>query len=735
MDFTLPDHLPGVLAEMDAFIEAEIKPLEREHMQYFDQRREYARTDWENGGIPARAWEDLLGEMRKRADKAGWLRYGLPSQFGGRDGTNLDMAVIREHLAHKGLGLHNDLQDESSIVGNFPQVIMMDRFGTDTQKAEWTEALITGERSMAFGLTEPKHGSDATWLETRAEPDGDGWVINGAKRFNTGVHRATHDLVFARTSGEPGQARGITAFLVPTDTEGFTVPYYWWTFNMPTDHGEVELKDARVSGDAVLGEVDRGLEVGQTFLHENRIRQAASSLGAAQYCIDRAVAYANERVVFGKPLAVNQAVQWPLVELQTEAQMVRLLVYVRGHPTRRQPPHGGFRQGLDGQLPRQPAGVRGRRPRHAGVRRCRLQPARTVRAHLPASPPLPHHRGRRGDPDPPGGPAPLRVRQALSDELAAALATVLQPVLGGKVTVENLHALTGGASRTTWAFDAIADQRLALILRTGPPDDVHAGMELEAAVQQRAAAAGAPVPHILAADNSPAALGNPYLICDAIGGETIVRRIQRALDDSSRERLLQQCAQALAAIHRADPDGLGLTDVDQLTEWRQRLDDMGDTTATFEWAFRWLDGHRPAPSPPRLVHGDFRMGNLIVDESGLAAVLDWELVHIGEVYEDLAWFCIRAWRFGAPEHLGAGGLGSVESFLSAYEAAAGEPVDRETFRWWLTLATLRWGVICRFQAERHLSGQTPSVELAAIGRRVSETEWDVLDLLEGGGPK
>jgi len=312
---------------MDAFIEAEIKPLERENPQYFDQRRENARTDWDNGGIPRREWEKLLGEMRQRADKAGWLRYGLPSQFGGRDGTNIDMAVIREHLAHKGLGLHNDLQNESSIVGNFPQVIMMDRFGTDAQKAEWTEALITGERSMAFGLTEPGHGSDATWLETRAEPDRDGWVINGAKRFNTGVHRATHDLIFARSSGEPGQARGISAFLVPTDTPGFTVPYYWWTFNMPTDHGEVELKDVRVPGDAVLGEVDRGLEVGQTFLHENRIRQAASSLGAAQYCIDRAVTYANERSVFGKPLAVNQAVQWPLVELQTEAQMVRLLVY------------------------------------------------------------------------------------------------------------------------------------------------------------------------------------------------------------------------------------------------------------------------------------------------------------------------------------------------------------------------------------------------------------------------
>ncbi|VBA54531.1 acyl-CoA dehydrogenase family protein [Mycobacterium attenuatum] len=327
MDFSLPEHLPGLLAEMDEFIESEIKPLERQHIQYFDHRREHARTDWDNGGVPRREWEDLLAEMRRRADQSGWLRYGLPSRFGGRDGTNVDMAVIREHLAHKGLGLHNDLQNESSIVGNFPQVIMMDRFGTEAQQKEWTEALITGERSMAFGLTEPNHGSDATWLETRAERDGNSWVINGAKRFNTGVHRATHDLVFARTSGEPGQARGITAFLVPTDTPGFTVPYYWWTLNMPTDHGEVALEDVRVSGDAVLGEVDRGLEVGQTFLHENRIRQAASSLGAAQYCIDRAVDYANERWVFGKALSVNQAVQWPLVELQTEAQMVRLLVY------------------------------------------------------------------------------------------------------------------------------------------------------------------------------------------------------------------------------------------------------------------------------------------------------------------------------------------------------------------------------------------------------------------------
>ena len=230
-------------------------------------------------------------------------------------------------------------------------------------------------------------------------------------------------------------------------------------------------------------------------------------------------------------------------------------------------------------------------------------------------------------------------------------------------------------------------------------------MELEARAQAAAAAVGAPVPHVLVADDSVAPLGNPFLICDEIDGETIVRRIQRQLDDAGQARLLRQCAEALAAIHRADTDLPGLTLEDQLAEWREQLDTMADTTATFEWAFRWLAANRPAPSPPHLVHGDFRMGNLIVDGSGLAAVLDWELVHVGEVYEDLAWFCIRAWRFGAPLDLAAGGLGSIEDFLHAYENAAGATVDRTAFHWWLVLATLRWGVICRYQAERHLSGQ------------------------------
>ena len=313
------------------------------------------------------------------------------------------------------------------------------------------------------------------------------------------------------------------------------------------------------------------------------------------------------------------------------------------------------------------------------------------------------------------------------------LAGVLRPILGQDVIVENLQTLTGGASRTTYSFDAISGaKRRRMILRAAPTaEGQFASMELEAAVQAAADQSGAPVPNILTASNSPAALGNPYLICDEIAGETIVRKIQRQLDDAGRSRLLTQCGQALAAIHRASTDAAELRERDELAEWRQRLDELGDTTATFEWAFRWLAANRPAPSAIRLVHGDFRMGNLIVDGSTLAAVLDWEAVHIGEVYEDLAWFCVRAWRFGAPAERAAGGLGSIEGFVAAYEQAGGTTVDRAALLWWQVLGTLKWGIICRYQAERHLSGQTRSVELATIGRRVCETEWDVLDLLEG----
>jgi len=327
MDFSIPAEIERTLTEIDAFIEREIKPLERENIQFFDHRRENARTNWDADGTPRAEWEELLREMRRLADRAGFLRYALPKRLGGQDGSNLAMAIIREHLAAKGLGLHNDLQNESSVVGNFPMVIMMDRFGSDAQKAEWLEPMVTGERRLAFGLTEPEHGSDATYLETTGRRDGDAWVLNGTKRFNSGLHAATHDMVFARTSGSPGEGHGITAFLVPTDVAGFSVDFMWWTFNMPTDHAEATLRDVRVGPETILGEEGNGLALAQTFVHENRIRQAASGVGAAQYCIDEAVRYARERITWKRPLATNQAIQFPLAELHTECEMVRNLVY------------------------------------------------------------------------------------------------------------------------------------------------------------------------------------------------------------------------------------------------------------------------------------------------------------------------------------------------------------------------------------------------------------------------
>ena len=328
MDHDIPADLADYLVELDEFIESEIRPLEEQddNIRFFDHRREDARTDWDRDGLPNRQWEELLAEARRRADEAGHYRYPLSEELGGRNGTNLGMAVIREHLAARGLGLHNDLQNEHSIVGNNVGLLLMLEYGSDEQKAEWVPHLLEGTRGFAFGITEPEHGSDATHMETSAVRDGDGWVINGEKTWNTGIHRAHSDMILARTSGEPGDGHGITAFLTPMDADGLVIEEYLWTFNMPTDHGRVSLTDVRVPDGAILGEEGRGLKIAQHFFNENRIRQAASSLGAAQYCINESVAYAKERRPFGRPLSINQGIQFPLVELQTECEMLRALV-------------------------------------------------------------------------------------------------------------------------------------------------------------------------------------------------------------------------------------------------------------------------------------------------------------------------------------------------------------------------------------------------------------------------
>ncbi len=340
MDFTLPADITAKLAELDAFIEAEIKPLQAQNMKFFDHRREYARTDWEDDGRPCDEWRALIMEMERRADAAGHLRLGLPKSCGGGAASNLMVTAIREHLAAKGLGLHNDLQDESSIVGNFPIVPVIADYGTADQK-RYIEGIISGKMHLSFGLTEPGHGSDATWMDTVGVRTTDGtgdWIINGMKRWNSQVARAHGNLVFARTSGQPGAAKGITAFIVPTATPGHKVLYNHWTFNMPSDHAETELKDVRVPDSAILHKEGEGLVCAQRFVHENRVRQAAASVGAARYCIQEAVKYARSRIAFGEPLANKQAVQFPLVELYAECEMVRNFIFKTAWQMDRQNP-------------------------------------------------------------------------------------------------------------------------------------------------------------------------------------------------------------------------------------------------------------------------------------------------------------------------------------------------------------------------------------------------------------
>ncbi|MBR9909286.1 MAG: acyl-CoA dehydrogenase family protein [Gammaproteobacteria bacterium] len=333
MQVEIPRELTDYLTQLDDFIAREITPLEQDNdnIRFFDHRREHSRTNWDNQGLPEDDWLELLAEATRRADAAGHFRYVLPAAYGGRDGSNLEMAVIREHLNARGIGLHNDASAEHSVVANslLTGQLMLE-FGSDAQKRDLLEGLLNGSRVLAMGITEAAHGSDATHMETIAVREGNEWVINGEKSWNSCVYVAHHDMIFARTSGKAGDAKGISAFLVPLKpelAEGFVIEEYLWTFNMPTDHARVSLKNVRVPHAAMVGSEGEGLQIAMRFFNENRIRQAAASLGAAQYCIDASIQYAKLRAPFGKPLATNQAIQFPLVELQTEAEMIRALLY------------------------------------------------------------------------------------------------------------------------------------------------------------------------------------------------------------------------------------------------------------------------------------------------------------------------------------------------------------------------------------------------------------------------
>ena len=314
-------------------------------------------------------------------------------------------------------------------------------------------------------------------------------------------------------------------------------------------------------------------------------------------------------------------------------------------------------------------------------------------------------------------------------DLSRMLAERLGVVLGTPVDISRLTRLTGGASRETWSFEAVpADgPPRRLVLRRDPPGTGRpGGMALEAAAIEAAARVGVAVPPLVDAGADDAVLGSPYLITEHVDGETIPRRLLReARYAGARRTLTAELGRTLARIHSipvADiPD---LPGGDPLDELRAAYDELGEPLPAVEIALRWLAEHRPDPVPETVVHGDFRNGNLVVDETGLRAVLDWEMVHRGDPREDLGWLCVKCWRFGS--ELPAGGFGTVDELLDGYAEVAGHRPDPEAVHWWQVQRTAWWALGCRRMAEQHLSGATRSVELAAIGRRVCEQEHDVL---------
>ena len=320
-------------------------------------------------------------------------------------------------------------------------------------------------------------------------------------------------------------------------------------------------------------------------------------------------------------------------------------------------------------------------------------------------------------------PDPGRLQDAVGRHLAT------------PVRIGALRRLSGGASRETWSFDAVpADggPSLGLVLRRDPGADAGlGGREAEFDLLRAAGPAGVPVPaarFMLGPDDQ---LGTGFVM-DRIEGETIPRKILR--DDTyaeARPRLARQCGEILARLHTLGPGVIELPTLgaaELIEQYRGLLDGFGEPHPAFELGLRWLEAHRPTAARTTLVHGDFRNGNLIVGPDGIRAVLDWELAHFGDPMEDLGWLCVKSWRFGVVDRP-VGGFGEYDDLFAAYEDAGGAPIDPNAVNFWVAFGTLKWGVICEMQAFAHLHGFVRSVEQATIGRRVAETEWDLLELI------
>ncbi|MEO1476535.1 MAG: phosphotransferase family protein [Pseudomonadota bacterium] len=310
----------------------------------------------------------------------------------------------------------------------------------------------------------------------------------------------------------------------------------------------------------------------------------------------------------------------------------------------------------------------------------------------------------------------------------------------GAQGIRNLKRLSSGASQETWAFEVVVgDSFIPLILRRAPGGSSAArseaaiGLSGEADLIDRARQNGVPAPQVLHICKPEDQLGEAFIMA-RIEGETLARKILR--DDPyahARTVLSKQCGRALAGIHAIAVTDLPMLEssfgLDQLSRYEEIYRSFDVPRPIFEFAIKWLRDHAPEAIGPVLVHGDFRLGNLMVDHAGLAAVLDWELAHIGDPREDLAWICINSWRFGVSDNR-VGGFGKLDALLDAYADAGGTEISISDIDWFEMLGSLKWGVMCMIMYEAFRSGADPSVERAAIGRRVSETEIDIINLLE-----
>jgi aminoglycoside phosphotransferase (APT) family kinase protein len=321
--------------------------------------------------------------------------------------------------------------------------------------------------------------------------------------------------------------------------------------------------------------------------------------------------------------------------------------------------------------------------------------------------------------------------------LTQLLASRLRAVWGTAVELTGVERLPGGASRESWGVQArMADgaERRLILLRDPGRSDRDRDVAVEAAAMVAVRAAGVPVPELYDHGQEALGPGQAYLLMERLDGETIPRRLLR--DEAyaaARPGLARRLGEILARIHRVDPDSVpGLPRVDALGQAVGLYEDFAEPRPALEIGLRWLARHRPLPSADGLVHGDFRTGNLIVGSGGLRAVLDWELAHRGDPMLDLGWLCTKVWRFGSANPVG--GFGARADLMSGYAEGGGIAPDEATQRWWELYGTVRWALLCRRQAARYLSDSEPSIELAVLGRRVCEQEYDVLLALGYAAP-